>query len=155
MSALAAAQIDAISSPARAVTGPDNGPPTLRFAATTDGTPSPLLDQSCAFHFHFEGTEFAVAVTPGKGSFHYRIGARVGVVPFTAENPAARHDALAILRHADGRSRARFVGDRRQSIWAGTEGDADGEATLSAVMYEIVLFLQEARPYIRLFAELR
>mgnify|MGYP001823228129 CR=1 FL=1 len=110
-------------------------------------------EDPCRYRFALDGVSYAVSLTLGEAEFHYRITARVGTRPYSAENPDARKVVAEILRQSRKLDRAHFLSDRHQGLWAYADRDAEGEATPEAVVHETLLFLQEARPYIRLLAE--
>lgn len=110
-------------------------------------------DGPCRYRFALDGNHYSVALTPNSERFHLRITARIGVRPYSAENPGARRAVAEILDHAAALKRASFVSDRHQGLWAVVDRDADGPVTPEAIVHETLLFLQEARPYIRLLAD--
>lgn len=110
-------------------------------------------DGPCRYRFALEGTTYSVALRPEPDRFHYRIAARLGVRPYSAEDAAARRAVAEILDHCRSLERARFISDQHQAIWAVVDKHAAGPITPEAVVHETLLFLQEARPYIRVLAD--
>ncbi|NNG04044.1 MAG: hypothetical protein HKM95_08075 [Inquilinus sp.] len=110
-------------------------------------------EDPCRYRFALDGVDYSVALTLGEERFHYRITARVGTRPYSAENADARVAIAEILRQSRELDRAHFLSDRHQGLWAYADRDAEGSATPDAVVHETLLFLQEARPFIRLLAD--
>lgn len=104
-------------------------------------------------HFTFEGLVFHVAVNPGENVTQCQIWAEVGHIPFTAQSPERRRDLLVIIGSTRGLARARFVISEGQKILVISETQVDGPITPEALFHEIVLLMQEARPYLRLLVD--
>jgi hypothetical protein len=93
---------------------------------------------------------YHVALTPEEAGTRFRIWAELGYVPYTAQDPARRREVAAILRAARDLGRACFVVDPGQKIIAIGETISAEPLTVDSLVYEIVLFMQEARPFVRL-----
>ncbi|MFM2045638.1 MAG: hypothetical protein RLY86_4214 [Pseudomonadota bacterium] len=109
-------------------------------------------------HFFLDGLLFHISLTPttdpaGNPSTLYQIWAEVGYMPYTIESPEKRARLAAILRASHWLKRARFVLDDKQKILVLAQQDVAGSPTLADMMYETVQFLQEARPYLRVFGQ--
>lgn len=103
--------------------------------------------------FNIDHLQFHVSVSPeGNGSM-CQIWAEVGHVPYTAQSPTKRRDVLTILRGTRNLERAHFVLEDGQKILVLSESHVDGPVTPDVLVYETVMLLQEARPFLRLFAE--
>ena len=103
--------------------------------------------------FFLEELDFNVAVSPdGDGSI-CQIWAECGFVPYTVQSPERRQSVLAVLRASQGQSRARFAVENGQKILLIGESRISGAVTPEALIYETVVLVQEARPYLRLLAE--
>ena len=105
--------------------------------------------------FFLDELQFNVAVSPdadAEGSV-CQIWAECGFVPYTVESPERRRSVLAVLRASQGLPRARFVIENGQKILVVADSRISGTVTPEALIYEAVLLIQEARPYLRLLAE--
>lgn len=103
-------------------------------------------------HFFVDGVLFRVAVTPEGDQTLFQIWAEIGWMPYTIEAPEKRATLQAILRASQGLESARFVVDETQKIMVLGQSRVDGALTLDTLMYETVSFLQEARPFLKVFA---
>ncbi len=104
-------------------------------------------------HFWLDGLFFHVSLTPQADSTLFQIWAEVGYMPYTIENPEKRALLQSILRAAQGLDNARFIVDDRQKILVLGQAEVPGHLTMGDMMYETVQFLQEARPYLRVFGQ--
>ena len=103
--------------------------------------------------FFAEELAFNVAVSPEGGETVCQIWAEVAYIPYTVESADRRRNALAVLRAAEGLPRARFVVEGGQKILLVADIHIDGPVTPERLIYEAVLLIQEARPYLRILAE--
>jgi hypothetical protein len=103
--------------------------------------------------FFVEELHFNVAVSPDAEASACQIWAEIGFVPYTVESPERRRQVLAILRAAHGLPHARFVVENGQKILLVADSRYSGPITAEQLIYETVLLIQEARPYLRLIAE--
>src|SRR3546814_20039804 len=62
------------------------------------------------WRFRYEGLTYAVALEPGEATSAVKIQARVGTVPYTAENPGTRLAALTVLKQLGRESCRERVG---------------------------------------------
>ncbi len=90
---------------------------------------------------------------PEGGGTRLRIWAELGYVPFSFHSRERRSNVLRILRGTQSCRRACFAVDRTQKILAVGESLSDEPMTIDAMVYEIVLFIQEARPFIRVLGD--
>jgi len=104
-------------------------------------------------HFFLDGLLFRVSLTPEGGRTLFQIWAEVGYLPYTIESPEKRAKLQMILRATARLKTARFVVDDAQKILVLGQADVPGHLTLGDLMYETVQFLQEARPYLRVFGQ--
>jgi len=105
-------------------------------------------------HFFLDGLLFRVSLTPrDDGTTRFQIWAEVGYLPYSIESPEKRARLLTILRATQWLEDARFVLDESQKILVLGQRDIQGHATLSDLMYELVQFLQQARPYLRVMGQ--
>ena len=84
-----------------------------------------------------------------------QIWAEVGVIPFTAQSPHTRRTLINLLRSIQsmGLPRARFVVEGQHKILLFCECRTEQPMNADDLIYEIVLLVQEARPFLRLLAE--
>ncbi|HYD29624.1 MAG TPA: hypothetical protein VEB64_02030 [Azospirillaceae bacterium] len=109
--------------------------------------------QPARLKFAIEGLLWHVAVSPEEdGDCICQVWTEVGHVPYTAQAPDKRRDIMAILRGTQGLTRARFVVGESQKILVLSETRVEGHVTADALVYEVVMLLQEARPFLRLFS---
>ncbi len=103
--------------------------------------------------FFAEELYFNVAVSADADGSLCQIWADVGFVPYTVESPERRSRVTAILRAAQGLPRARFAVENGQKILLVADFHHAGSVTAEQLIYQVVLLIQEARPYLRLLAE--
>ena len=103
--------------------------------------------------FFAEELYFNVAVSPDDGSSQCQIWADLGFVPYTVESPERRSRVTTILRATQGLPRARFAVENGQKILLVADFRIPGSVTAEQLIFEAVLLIQEARPYLRLLAE--
>ncbi|MCW2244542.1 hypothetical protein M2352_000133 [Azospirillum fermentarium] len=84
-----------------------------------------------------------------------QIWAEVGMIPFTAQSPHTRRTLINLLRSIQsmGLPRARFVVEGQHKILLFCECRTEQPMNADDLIYEIVLLVQEARPFLRLLAE--
>ena len=103
--------------------------------------------------FFADEMSFNVAVSPETDATVCQIWAEVAYIPYTVESVDRRRNALAVLHGAEGLQRARFVVEEGQKILLVGDSRLTGAVTPERLIYEIVLLIQEARPFLRLLAE--
>lgn len=104
-------------------------------------------------HFFLDGLLFNVSITPSGDETVFHIWAEVGYMPYSIESPHKRARLQTVLRATAGLQQARFVVDEKQKIIVLGKRHVPGHLTLTDLMYEIIQFIQEARPYLRVFGE--
>lgn len=113
-------------------------------------------------NFVVDGLMFHASIAPaqddGTGAEPGSVGqiwAEVGVIPFTAQSPHTRRTLINLLRSIQslGLARARFVVEGQHKILLFCECHTERPMTADDLIYEIVLLVQEARPFLRLVAE--
>ncbi len=119
---------------------------------TADGVPSIRPPQPVKLNFFADGLPFHAAVSPDGDGAVCQIWAEVGHIPYTAQGPERRRRLLAILRGMPKLERARFV-VQDQKILLAAETRHDGPVTAEDLIYETVLLVQEARPFLRMLGE--
>jgi len=103
--------------------------------------------------FRLDDLIYHVALTPEEFGTRFRIWAELGYVPYTAQSPEIRRDLQAILRATRELERACFVLDASQKIVVIGETISEEPMTVDSMVYEVLRFLQEARPFVRLLAD--
>lgn len=112
-------------------------------------------------NFVVDGLLFHAAIAPAKddgsgdpGSVG-QIWAEVGMIPFTAQSPHTRRTLINLLRSIQSMNlpRARFVVEGQHKILLFCECRTEQPMTADDLIYEIVLLVQEARPFLHLLAE--
>ena len=103
--------------------------------------------------FFAEELSFNVAVSPEAEGAVCQIWAEVAYIPYTVESAERRRRVLSVIRAAEGLQRARFVVEDGQKILLVTDCRLSGAVTSERLIYEAVLLIQEARPYLRILAE--
>ncbi|MEI6559342.1 MAG: hypothetical protein WCO00_13130 [Rhodospirillaceae bacterium] len=103
--------------------------------------------------FFAEDLSFNVAVSPEARDSVCQIWAEIGHVPYTVESVDRRRNVLTVLRAAEGLARARFVVENGQKILLVADSHVPGHVTAERLIYEAVMLIQEARPFLRLLAE--
>lgn len=104
-------------------------------------------------HFFLDGLMFHVSLTPEGDQTLFRIWADVGYLPFSIESPEKRFRLSRILRASAGLEKARFITDNNQKIIVLGQARVAGHLTLPDLIYETLQFLQEARPYLKVFGQ--
>lgn len=151
MSVPAATRLDAL----RALAQVAEGALPLGLGAVTlnaDGVPCIRPPQPTKLTFMAEGLPFHAAVSPDGDGAVCQIWAEVGHIPYTAQAPERRRQILAILRGIPPLPRARFVVEG-QKILLACESRYGGPVGAEDLMYEVVLLLQEARPFLEMLGE--
>lgn len=103
--------------------------------------------------FFADEMSFNVAVSPESEGSVCQIWAEVAYIPYTVESAGRRRNVMAVLRAAEGLPRARFVVEDGQKILLVSDCPIDGAVTPERLIYEAVMLIQEARPYLRILAE--
>lgn len=128
------------------------GPGAVRMDEAGDfSVTSPTT--SSRHHFFLDGLMFHVSLTPEDNDTIFQVWAEVGYLPFTIESPEKRVRLSRILRAAGNLTTARFVVDEKQKIMVLGQARVSGHVTLPDLMYEILQFLQEARPYLKVLGQ--
>ena len=97
-----------------------------------------------------------VLAAGGRGAFRIAVSTDCGVIPYTAEDAAARAALLVALPELGGLPLARIVGDRRPAAARGRRLAGRGrDDAPRAVIYELIRFLREARPIADLLSSLQ
>lgn len=104
-------------------------------------------------HFFLDGLMFHVSLTPETGDTLLQIWAEVGYMPYTIQSPEKRVRLSKVLRAADHLRNARFVVDNKQMIMVLGQARVTGHVTLPDLIYEILQFVQEARPYLKVLGQ--
>jgi hypothetical protein len=105
------------------------------------------------FSFSFGGFHFTQILTPRAESFHCRLQAHLGYVPYTAQDPYLRAAMLTILKGVRGNGIAHFLVGSGQSVWLVADVDAAGRPTPEAVLLETARLLHSVRPYLAVLGE--
>lgn len=129
------------------------GPGAVRMDEAGDFTVTSPTTAS-RHHFFLDGLMFHISLTPNGGDTLFQVWAEVGYMPFTIESPEKRVRLSKVLRAAAvNLSAARFVVDEKQMIMVLGQATVSGHVTLPDLMYEIVQFVQEARPYLKVLGQ--
>lgn len=81
-----------------------------------------------------------------------QIWAELGHVPYTAQAPERRRMLLAILRSIKGLDRVQFLVQGGQRILIFSEWRHDEHPAPDDIIYQTVMMMQQARPFLRLLA---
>ncbi|MBI1206765.1 MAG: hypothetical protein GC191_05685 [Azospirillum sp.] len=104
-------------------------------------------------HFAVGDLLFQVSVAADGDASVCQIWTAVGHVPYTAQSPERRNAVLAILRRTQRLPHARFVIDNGQRILVLSERRVEGPFGPIDLIYQAVVVVQEARPFLHLLAE--
>ena len=107
----------------------------------------PLIDQ---FRFKLDGMAFEVRRVKRESGDHFVIAATVGQLPFTGESAERRSSARAVIEGAGGMPHVHFAIDYTGKITAGGVVDTAKTDEPHFIFYPLILFLQEAQPFIQL-----
>lgn len=108
--------------------------------------------------FAVDGLLFNAAISPvdgddgGQQGALCQIWADIAHVPYSVESSEKRRSLLTILRNTQDLPRAHFVLDENQKILVLTETRIAPPVTAEALMHEVVLLVQEIRPFLPLIA---
>lgn len=108
---------------------------------------------SSRHHFFLDGLMFHASLTPREDHTVFQIWAEIGYMPYSIESPQKRARLMTVLRATGWLERAKFIVDEKQKILVLGQVEVEGTMTLADLMYETIQFLQEARPYLRVFGE--
>ena len=146
----------ALETVARLARQVENGLPLGRGALGMDDAGDvtvTLPTDASHHHFFLDGLLFNVSFTPSGEETIFQIWAEVGYMPYSIESPQKRARLQAVLRATAGLTQARFVVDDKQKIIVLGKHHVQGHLTLTDLMHGIIQFIQEARPYLRVFGE--
>jgi hypothetical protein len=104
------------------------------------------------FTFEYEGFLFAVHASAGSQNTEMRFHANLGSIPYTAEDPYARTQALAVLRSASRALGGRLQLTPRQRILLLEDIIIDEPFTPVLLMSSAATLLILAKPYLELLA---
>ncbi len=104
-------------------------------------------------HFFLDGLMFHISLTPEGDDTLFQVWAEVGYMPFTIESPEKRVRLSKVLRAAAHLDSAKFTVDEKQMIMVLGQARVPGHVTLPDLMYEILQFVQEARPYLKVLGQ--
>jgi hypothetical protein len=104
-------------------------------------------------HFFLDGLLFYVSITPNPTSTLLQVWAEIGYMPYSIESPEKRSKLTSVLRATKDLTMVRFVVDDQQKIMMLAQQDVSGTLTLQGLMYELTQFLQEARPFLKVFGQ--
>ncbi len=108
------------------------------------------LDRFC---FGVDGLDFDVRRIMHKDKFHFLITATIGYMPFTIESQDRRDAIKAILLATKSLPKVRFDVDMSSRIVARALFAAPEKNALDLIFYPLVLFMQEARPFVDLIGK--
>ena len=127
----------------------DTGAFGLDKAATLAGKYS---EDGLSFTFEYGGFLFGVRAWAGRQSTNMRFHANLGSLPYTAENPQARHDAMAVLRSAGRALGGRVQMTPQQRILLQEQVTLDEPFTPVLLMSRAAKLLVLAKPYLELLS---
>lgn len=104
------------------------------------------------FSFELDGLAIEVRRIPQDEEHRFLIAATVGHLPFSAESPERRHAVRTIVQAAHILPTVHFTIDACGKICAGGLFDQSQVVSPDFVFHPLMLFLQEARPFMRLIA---
>ncbi|MDR3425182.1 MAG: hypothetical protein P4M13_08980 [Alphaproteobacteria bacterium] len=114
------------------------------------GLPSAVVER---FRFGFDGLNFDVRRVAQEGGLCFLVNATIGYLPFSIES-AQRRDAIkAIVQATRVLPNVHFVIDAASKISAGALFDATRVVSPDFIFHPLMLFMQEARPFIRLIGK--
>lgn len=127
----------------------DSGPIGLGQASSLAGKGG---DESLRFTFEYAGFLFAVQASAGSQNTQMRFHANLGSIPYTAEDPHARTQALAVLRSASRALGGRLQLTPRQRILLLEDVTIDQPFTPVLLMSRAAMLLIMAKPYLELLS---
>lgn len=104
--------------------------------------------------FEFENLRVHMHLSREGESRHLHLWSEVCNMPYTAESPTKRSDAIRVLNATKSLKHVRFAVAENQRILSMYEIKFDEIATLDIVISEIIFFAQEALPFVRLLRQL-
>jgi len=100
--------------------------------------------------FWYDGKRVNVSLETNADHAMCRMWSEICLLPYTAESSAQRKLILYILRGSQPLENVKFVVEKNQRILAMYEGRVDGGCTLDQLMLEILEYVREATPFVRL-----
>ncbi len=111
---------------------------------------SKMLGQFC---FSYDGLEFDIRHVKEGEKYHFLINAVVGYMPYTIESAERREAIKVVLMGARTLPKVRFGLDVSGKIIAKALYEIPSLVVPDIIFYPLVLFLQEARPFIGLIGK--
>jgi len=128
----------------------ENGPLGLDHMAGLRGAAEP---QTMNFTFEYQGFVFAVRADAKEQRTNMTFNANLGSLPFTAEDPVARANAMTVLSAASRALGGRVKMTRRQRIVLTEDIVIDEPLTPILLMSRAARLLLRAKPYLELLSD--
>lgn len=108
------------------------------------------LDRFC---FGVDGLDFDVCRVVHNGKHHFLVCATIGYMPFSIESEDRRSAIKTIILASHTLPKVRFDIDTSSRIRARALFNAPEKVSLELIFYPLVLFMQEARPFVELIGK--
>ena len=108
------------------------------------------LDRFC---FGVDGLDFDVCRIFHNGKYHFLINATIGYMPFSIESGDRRNAIKTIVLATRSLPKVRFDIDTSSRIVARALFNAPEKVSLELIFYPLILFMQEARPFVGLIGK--
>jgi len=112
--------------------------------------PSKTLEKFC---FSFDGLNFDVRRIEQGKTHRFLVNATIGYIPFSIESAERREAIKAIIIGSRSLPTVRFGVDMSSKISAGAIFDVETIVAPDFLFYPLMLFMQEARPFVRLIGK--
>ena len=115
------------------------------------GTRAPNLIEQ--FKFDYDGMNFDARRITQNNGYRFLMTARIGRLPFSIESAERRNAIKTIVLASRTLPKVRFNIDHSGNIAAGALFDTITTVSPDFIFFPLTLFLQEARPFMRLIGE--
>jgi len=105
------------------------------------------------FKFDLDGMTFDARRIAQKNGYRFLVTARLGCMPFSIESAERRNAIKAIVLAARRLPKVQFAIDPSGKITAGALFDVIQTVAPDFIFYPLTLFLQEARPFMKLIGQ--
>ena len=130
---------------------------SLNFGSLLDRLSQKFAEVSSAtvecFRFSYDGLNFDVRRLEKDGQHLFLVNATIGYMPFSVESVERREAIRSIIWGARSLPRVRFSVDTSSRISASALFDVKDLVSPDFLFYPLMLFLQEARPFIALIGQ--
>ncbi len=103
--------------------------------------------------FQVNGHSYHALISRTANGTHYRFWAELGFIPYSAHSAEKRNHVLSVLRATQSLERVRFMVDGQQRVFLDANCLSTHPPSRDEMLYQIIQFIQVARPYLQLMAK--